>query len=124
MHLPRADPKRAPRPQRATGEQRRGVVGLQPVQRPSQTIVVEVLGRDPRSQQPLDRLVGEELRHQVQPAIAETEPVQDHGHCRRADPDPFMALVVLRVQPLGETDLPTDAGHDPQVIQPLGHIGV
>ena len=38
----------------------------------------------PASQQVLDGLGGKELRDEIEPAIAEAQPVQDHRHRRRA----------------------------------------
>jgi hypothetical protein len=49
---------------------------VEPVQRPSQAVVVEVVGGDARSQEVVDRLVGEELRDEVEPAIAEAQPIE------------------------------------------------
>ena len=123
MHLPRPDPKRPPRPSAMPANSVVGIVRIQPVQRPSQTVVIEVLGGDPWPQQPLDRLGGKELRHQIQPAITEPQPVEDHRHRCRADADPLVALLVLRVQPLPQPDLAADSRHDAQMIQPLRLVG-
>jgi hypothetical protein len=124
VHLPHTDSKGAPGPQREAREQRRGIMSVQPVQRATQAVVVEILGGHARSQQPLDRLGRKELRHQIQPAITEAQPVQDHRHRRRADPHPLVALHVLRIEPLRQPDLTTHPCHDTQVIQPLRHIRI
>ena len=84
MHLTRRHPKALPGLAGDPGKQRRRVMGIQPVQRPSQTVVVQQLRRDPWPQQVLHGLGGKELRDQIQPAIAEAEPVEDHRHRRRA----------------------------------------
>jgi hypothetical protein len=96
-------------------------VRIQPVQRPSQTVVVEVLGQDPRSQQMLHRLIREELGHEVEPTIAEAESVQDQRdrRCPHAHLLPVGGL--LLVQPLGHPDLPTDLRDDAQMVEMLHH---
>ena len=43
------------------------------------------VGCDPFSQQVFNRLVLKILRHQVQLAIAESEPIENHRHCGLAD---------------------------------------
>jgi hypothetical protein len=63
-------PKRPARPQREASKQRRHIVGVQPVQRSPQAVVVEISGAETWPQQVLDRLVREELRHQIQLPIA------------------------------------------------------
>jgi hypothetical protein len=71
-------------------EQRRRVVVVQPVQRPPQAIVVQRLGGDARSEQVLHRIGREELRDQIQSAVAAAEDVQEHGH--RGGPDTHLLL--------------------------------
>jgi hypothetical protein len=87
-------------------------VRVEPIQGASQTVVIEVLGRDARLQEPLHRLGGEELGRQIQPTIAEPQPIQEHGHRRRAHTHPFMTPLVLRVEPLGQLDLPAHTRHN------------
>jgi hypothetical protein len=76
------DTEGASRPQREAGEQRGHIMGIQPIQRASQTVVVEIRRADPRSQQMLHRFVLEELRQQIQLAIAEPQAIEDHRHRR------------------------------------------
>jgi hypothetical protein len=71
MHLRGLDPKdvasAACNPRKELGE----IVRVQPIQSPPQTVIIEHLSRDSCSQQMLDRLVREELRHQIQLPVAE-----------------------------------------------------
>ena len=53
------------------GKQHGGIVGIQPVQRASQAVVMQMFCPDAWTQQMLDGLGGEELRHQIQATIAE-----------------------------------------------------
>lgn len=109
--------ERSARPQRQPREQPRHVVLIQPVQGASQTVVVEVLGQDPRPQQMLHRFVGEELRHEIQPAIAEAQSVQDQRDGRRPHAHLLSVGGVLLVQPVRHSDLPTDLRDDAQMVE-------
>ncbi len=51
---------------------------VQHVQRPAQTVVMEYLGRQPRTQQAVQGLVGEELRRQVKGTAGEARRFEDH----------------------------------------------
>jgi hypothetical protein len=77
-----------------------------------------------------DRFVGEELQRQIELAVAEPQPVQDHRHRRRADAHPLMlahicwrtsagAHLLAHIQRIhigGQLDLAAHSGHNPQVI--------
>lgn len=65
-----------------------------------------------------DGLGLEELRDQIQPAIGKAQAIEEHGHRCRPHADPLMRVLVAGVQILGKPDLPTQAGHYPQMIQP------
>ena len=119
MHLTRRHPKALPRLAGDPGKQCRRVMGVQPVQRPSQTVVVQQLRRDPRTQQVLHGFGRKELRDQIQPAIAEAEPVEDHGHRRRSHAHLLLVRSRPRIQIRRQPDLLAHARHDAQMIQPL-----
>ena len=72
MYLLGFDPKDAPGLTRNPRKEPSEIVRIQPIQRPPSTIIIEHLCRDSRTQQMLDGLVGEELRHQIQLPIAES----------------------------------------------------
>jgi hypothetical protein len=79
VRLPRRDPKSPTCLARNPGKQRRRIVGIEPmepVEGSSQTAVVQLRGRDARTQQMLHQLGCEELGDQIQPAI--TEPADRH----------------------------------------------
>src|SRR5260221_7351498 len=67
-------------------------------------------------------LGGKELRHQIESAIAKAQAVENHRHRGRAYTHPFMRVLILRIQPLRQSDLATDPGHDAQMIQAFWHI--
>src|SRR5262249_2576084 len=81
--------------------------------------VVEFLGQDPRSQQMLHRFVGGELRHQIQPAVAEAQSVEHERHRRRPHADELPVARFLLVQPVRHPDLPADLRDDAQMIEML-----
>jgi hypothetical protein len=85
------------------GKQHRRIVGIQPVERVSQALVIEVLGVDFCSQEMLHRLGGEELRHEIQPPIGKAQAIEDHRHGGRADADPLVQMLVARVQVLRQS---------------------
>src|SRR5690349_14664292 len=95
---------------------------VQPVQRPPQTVVIEVLGPDPRSQQVLDRFIREVLRDEVESAITEPQAIEHQRHGRRPHTDLLAVARLLLVEPLGHPDLPTDFGHDAQIIEMFHHV--
>ncbi len=101
------------------GKQRGGIMVVQPIQCPPQAIVMQHLGRDPWTQQVLHRLGRKELRDQIQPAITEPQPIQDHRHRRRAHAHLLLARFRQRIQILCQPDLAADARHDAQMIQSL-----
>ncbi len=98
MHLPGADPEPLAGLARNPRTERRRVMGIQPVQRPSQAVVMQHLGRDAWAQQMLARLGREELGHQIQPAIAEPQPVEDHRDRRHADAHLLLGRPRQRIQ--------------------------
>lgn len=63
---------------------------VQPVERASQAIVVEIFCLDPFTKQKLKWLVFKVLRNQVQPPIAEPSSIEDH--CHRRCPDTYVPL--------------------------------
>lgn len=65
MDVTRGDAKALARLARDPGEQRGGIVGVEPVQRPSQAVVVQLLGCDAGTEEVLDRFRREELRDQI-----------------------------------------------------------
>jgi hypothetical protein len=71
VRLTRRDSKAHPRLARQSGEEGGGIVLVEPIQRPSQAVVMQHLGRDARTQQMLDGLGRKEPGDQIQPAIAE-----------------------------------------------------
>jgi hypothetical protein len=109
----------APRLAGEPGEQRGRVVRVEPVEGPSQAVVVEPLRADPRPQEALHRLGRKELRDQIQPAIAEAQSLQDHRDRRRPHTNLLLARACQRIQIRGQPDLLALLGHDPQVIQLL-----
>ncbi len=71
MDLSCRDAKDLPCPTRYPGKQFGRVVRIQPIQRATQTVIIEHVSADPWPQQVFDGFVGEELRHQIQLSIAE-----------------------------------------------------
>ena len=67
----------------------------------------------------LHRLGREELRDQIQPAIAKAKAVQDHGHRGGAHTHLLLGRSGQRIQIVGQANLPADARHDAQMIQPV-----
>jgi hypothetical protein len=98
VHLPRADPEALAGLPRDPRKQRRRVVVVQPVQRSPQAVVVQHLRGDPPTQQVLHRFGREELGDQIQPSIAEPQPVQKHRHRRRAHAHLLLARSRQRIQ--------------------------
>ena len=72
MHLFGLDAKDPPRLGRDSGKQLGQIVGVQPVQRAPQAVIVEHLGFNSWSQQVFNWLIREELGNQVQ--LPETSP--------------------------------------------------
>src|SRR5215472_9469604 len=66
MDLTRADAKDLTSLRRNACKQLRRVVSVEPVQSASQAIIVEIIGLDPLTKQMFNRLVGKELRHEIQ----------------------------------------------------------
>src|SRR5215203_5482452 len=70
------DAERPPSAQGYSREQARNVVGVEPIERTAQTIVVEIGRLDARNiQQTLQGLVLEELGDQVEPSVTEAQAV-------------------------------------------------
>jgi hypothetical protein len=92
-------------------KERRGVMGVQPVEGAPKTVVVQHLRGDTGPQQVLDGLGREELGDQIQPAVAEAEAVEDHCHRRRAHAHLLLRRPGQRIQILGQPDLLADPGH-------------
>jgi hypothetical protein len=65
----------------------------------------------------LHRLVREELRDQIQPAIAEPEAIEDQRHGRRPHADRLAVARVLPVKPVSHADLPTALGDDARMVK-------
>src|SRR5258708_32078133 len=61
-----------------------GIMRVEPIERPSQTIVIEHISGDPPSQQVFHRLVRKILRHEIQLAEAPAQSIQDHRCCGRS----------------------------------------
>ncbi len=95
---------------------------IQPVQRAPQTVVVEVLRHDPRSQQMLHGFVREELGHEIEPAVAASQSVADHRGGRRAHAHLLPVPWLLLIQPVGDPDLSTHLGDQAQMIEVFDHI--
>lgn len=86
-----------------------------PAERSPQAIIVERIGSDAGTQHVLDRLLGKELRHQIQLAVAETQAVEHEGHCGSAHAYVLAIPRFLLVQPSRYPDFPADLRHDPQM---------
>jgi hypothetical protein len=119
---PHLDPKRPARSQRQPCKPASHVVRIQPVQRSSQTVIVEILGHDPWSQKMLHRLVREELGHEIEAAVTEAPPIEDHRHRRRPDTDLLPIPWLLLIQPVGYPDFVANSRHDPQMVEMLHPI--
>jgi hypothetical protein len=117
VHLPRRDPEPLACLAGNPRKQRRRIVRVEPIQRPSQAVVMEHLRGDARSQQVLDRLGREELGNQIEPAIAEPQPVQDHRHRRCSATHLLLVRSGHCIQVVCQADLAADARYDPQMIQ-------
>jgi hypothetical protein len=100
---------------RDPGKQRGRIVGVQPIERAPQTVVVEILGRDPRPEQVRHWLGLEELGDQIEAAIGAAQPVAEHRHRRGPHTDPFLRAGVARVQILGYSASPLSR-HTPATI--------
>jgi len=111
--------RRLARPQRQPRKQPRHVLLVQPIQRPPQSVVVEVLGQDPRSQQMLHRFVGKELGDEIEPAIAQAEPIEHQGDSRCPHAHLLAVARLLLVEPLGDPDLARDLRHNAQMVEML-----
>src|SRR5713226_8170668 len=67
----------------------------------------------------LHRFVGEELRHEIQPAITEAEPVEHQRNGRGPHAHLLSVGGVVLVEPLGDPNLATDLRDDPQMVEML-----
>ena len=105
--------KRPPGAQGQPGKELGHIVLVEPIERSPQAVVVECVGGDTGTQQMLNGRVGKELRDQIQPAIAEPQPIEDQGHRGRADAHLLTVTRLLLVQPSRYADFSTDFGHDP-----------
>ncbi len=82
MHRPCCHGKTLPCLIRQPRKQRGQIVSREPIERPPQAIVVQLLCRDAGTNQALDGLVGKELWDQVQATITEAKPIEDHRQHR------------------------------------------
>jgi hypothetical protein len=119
VHLPRRDAKALASLARQSGEEGGRIVLVEPVQRSSQAVVMQHLGRDAGTQQVFDRLGREELRDQIQAPVAEPAPVEDHRHRGGAHTDLLLTRSRQRIQVLRQPDLAADARHNAQMVQSL-----
>jgi hypothetical protein len=108
--------------QRQPRKQARHVLLVEPVQRAPQAVVVEILRQDAGPQQVFDRFVREKLRHQIQLAVTEPQPIEHQRDRSRPHIHLLPIAGLLLVQPLGEPDLATDLRDDPQMVQMLHDI--
>jgi hypothetical protein len=111
--------KAPPRLMRESGKECGEVVSSQPIQCTSQAIVVQVLRRDPWTDQLLDRFVSKKLGHQVQATITKTQATLHHRQHGLTQGYAGMCLFIEAVEILDQPYLLTDASHDPQMIQTL-----
>ncbi len=122
MQPPHLDPKGSACPQRQPRKQSCHVVFVQPVQGAPQTVVVEVLGQDPWPQKVFHRFVSVELRHQIEPPIAEAQAIEHHRYRGRPDADQLAVARFLLVQPVRHADLATNLGDEAQMVEMFDHI--
>src|SRR5258708_11564098 len=107
MYLAGRDAKVLPCAQGNAGKQRGRVMRIEPVERTAQTVVAQIRGGDSRYQEMLDGLGGEELRHQVESAIAKAQAVEGHRDRRGAHTHPLVRALILCIQPLREPNPPS-----------------
>lgn len=60
---------------------------IEPIQCASQTIIIEILRLNARTQQMLNGLVLKELRDQIEPSKTSAQSIQNHGDCRSPHTD-------------------------------------
>jgi hypothetical protein len=77
---------------------------------------VELRSGDAGAEQMLDGLGREELRDQIQAAIAEAQAVQDHRHRGRAHTHLLLARPRQRIQIVRQPDIAADARYNAQMI--------
>ena len=65
----------------------------------------------------LHRLVREELGHEIEAAVTESEPIEDQRHRRRPHTDLLAVTGLLLVEPVGHADLASDLGDDAQMVE-------
>jgi hypothetical protein len=122
MHVTRTHVKDLARMGGDAGKQLGGILRVQPVQRPIQTIIVEVGRLYSWPQQVLHRFIGKELRYQVQAPITEPQPIQKHRDCGRSHADVVFRFTRQSIEVGRQSYLLTHSCHHSQVIQAFVHI--
>ena len=84
MQARQGNAKGAPGADGQSCKERRHIMRVEPVERASQAVIVEIRRRDAWHQEMLEGLILEELRDQIELPVAQAEPIEHHGHCRRA----------------------------------------
>ncbi len=121
MQPPDTNAKGATGAQREAGEQ--GVTSCAtPTPAYVQTVIVEILDADPRSQQVLDWFIGEEPRHHIQLPVAPSQAAEHEGPRRISHARVLARSGVLRVQLRHYADLAAHLSHNPQMIEVFYHI--
>jgi hypothetical protein len=80
---------------------------------------VQAVRGDPGAEAVFHRLGGKELGDQIEPAITDPEPIEDHSHRRGAHADLLLIRSGQRIQIVRSSDLLADADHDPQMVPPF-----
>lgn len=102
-------------------KERGGIMRVEPIECPSQTLVSAQISGDPPPQHVFHRLVRNVLRHEIRPTMAEAPSIEDHRWCRRSHAHLLPIRRVLLISPGGQTDLLAHSRHDSSVIQPFIH---
>jgi hypothetical protein len=84
MQMGQGNPKGAPGPPRQSRKQRGHIMRVEPVERAPQAVIVEIRRRNSWPQQVLDGLIREELRDEIELAMAQAQPIEHQRHRRRA----------------------------------------
>lgn len=100
------------------------IMGIQPITRASQAIVVEQIGADPSSQQVFDRRVLNVLGHQRPRPIAEPPSIEDP--CRGGRSSAHLVTIgrIVLISPGGQASFLAHSRHDPQGVQSLLHVAL
>ncbi len=90
-----------------------------PIQRPSQAVIIQILSDYPWPYQQFNGFVGIEFWRQVQRAIHESQSIQHHRLDSTSHTHFSPAVSYLLVYLSNEVYLLTNPGYDPQVVYPL-----